>query len=212
MEDKEEEKKFCGFISGFIATTSVDSHGDQLTLQCLEKMKEEIDTNPKKKKMTLNHEKGNYIGEIVKTKITQENDIFKLFAEIGIYKEREEVLIMIKKGELTGFSWEGFTNQKNFEDSKIKIEVDGKFHHEIEKILEENNIEYEINMKKSADSLTVIGLLLGGISNLLAIIGIIITLKKRKPSLVVNIILNNEKIEINEKNRNKIESILNTLN
>ena len=127
-----------------------------------------------------------------------------------ILKGKEKILEMMKNGELKGFSWEGFTNQENFENSKIKIET-GVGHHEIEDILDNAGIKYEINFKKSAEALTVIGLAMSGISNILAIIGIILTLKKQKPSIKVNIIINNEKLEVNEKNKEKIKALLRVL-
>jgi len=212
MENNNTQEKFCNFIQGFIATTSIDSHGDKLTVKCLTDMETVLKNHPEKRKMTLNHEKGNHIGEIVETKIIDEEGIKKLWVKVGIYKGKEKVLEMIKRGELKGFSWEGIFNEKDFENSKIKIEIDGKYHHEIENILENAKIKYSVHLKKSADALTVIGLLLTGIGNLIGIIGLIIALKNKNPTMNINIIINNQKIPVNKDNEEKIKHVLKSLN
>lgn len=108
-------KEYCGFIEGYIATTDIDKHGDRLTSEVIEDIEVQIRKNPTRRMVNIGHDPNRQIGEILEWRIDSRNDWKGLWAKVGIYRGREDILSMIENGELTAFSYEGAIADKGLE-------------------------------------------------------------------------------------------------
>lgn len=211
------DEKFCGYIEGFGATTSLDRHGDKLNLENLKDMKKQFD-NKKVQEVLLGHDKSQPIGQILKSEIITKEGWAGIKLKVGIYKRREDILNMFKKGKLNGFSWGGWVGGEGFsvedlEKSKIKIEVEGEVHKEVEKILDSLDIKYGAFLKKSIDAPTIIAIVVGETSVILTAISLLYQLwkdkkKEENKNINLNIVIKDKRFNYQENSIKEIEKRL----
>jgi len=144
------KKDFIGYVGGYICTTDVDSHGDRLPTEFIDKFKKQLDQNPMLRIMKLQHNIKDSSGEIFDYRVNKKGKWKGLWVEVGIYKNRKDVWERIEKGELTGFSISlispGFSFTKK---NKIFIKINPQYWHEIKDIFDKINIKTEIYLKKA---------------------------------------------------------------
>ncbi len=198
-----EDERFCGYTEGIAAGTNVDNHGDKLTLENPQKMKDDIYNNTEKRVVNLEHNEKDKIGEIVNCEIENIGSHHFLKVKVGIYKGREDVIEKIQKGELKGFSI-SFRYEVNVPNSlkqilpPLNIEIDAILRKDLEDLLTANNISYSCFVRK-ADTATSIITIAGFAASIIEILKIVYDLRKDKKSNinVYNIKINDSVININ---------------
>lgn len=98
-------EEYSGFIQGYIATTAIDSQGDQLTPQVIEKFADDLTKNPQKRTLYFNHDMTQPMGYVTEFHVETKGEWKGLFAKVGIFKSRLDLWAKIQSGELTGFSF-----------------------------------------------------------------------------------------------------------
>lgn len=156
------DRKFCEMSRAILSTTGVDRHGDRLHETTLKQVKSQIENDPEKRILRLNHEKDKSYGEIVNIWIEKEDDgLHYLYADIGIYQGHEEIVEKVESGELGGMSLGFYTyvnsNKSDWESRtpNLNITVDGHERKSLNNILKEFDEEYRIEIQKSIDAAAV---------------------------------------------------------
>lgn len=99
------DEEFIGYIEGYAATTSVDSQGDQLTPEAIEKFADDLRENLKKRTIYFQHDTTQPMGYITDLYVDTKGAWKGLRIKVGIYKSRPDIWEMIESGKLTGFSY-----------------------------------------------------------------------------------------------------------
>lgn len=99
------EEEYLGFIEGYTATTDIDSHGDQLSPEAIEKMAEQIKSNPKLRIAPYNHDMNQPMGYITDVRVDTKGSWKGLHVTIGVYKSRPDLWEKVKSGEIKGLSY-----------------------------------------------------------------------------------------------------------
>lgn len=105
MEESTDED-FCEVFEGTFSSSEVDHAGDRIPPEELERLKEQIEENPEKRKLLNDHNQDEVIGQIldVWTEWDENDVILFLKGKIGVYQEYEEIAQEIKSGMKSGLS------------------------------------------------------------------------------------------------------------
>lgn len=154
-------KEFIGYIEGYLITTDVDSHGDQLTAQAVESFADQLSKDPMKRTLYLCHDTKQPIGYVTEFHVETKGEWKGLRATVGIYKTRPDVWGMMQSGELTGFSFGAKLGEKEVsimsqEECSFSIEVEGQYWHQFSDMLVQMGSRVEVYTQKGVDFPTIL--------------------------------------------------------
>ena len=167
MVKYESDTEFCGFYEGWGSTVGVDTHGDMMIPETLMKLQEQMEENSKLRKICLEHNEDNLIGEIIESEFKTEGDITGIKIKVGVVKGREDILEKVNSGELRGFSIGliiGDLSPEEIKNSDLQVEIDGSLRKSLELFLQKNNIKYGAKVNKSATALSIVGIVLNSLA------------------------------------------------
>jgi len=209
--------KFIGYVEGYICTTNVDSHGDKLTPEAIESIKDQIERDPTLRTMYLQHEVSQPCGEILELRIDTKSEWKGLWAKVGIYKNRKDVLGMIENKELTGFSIAG----RVLEEQKLEVcsekdliykfdlEVDPQYWGEIKDILDKKGIQSEVYVRKALDIPVIISVAANGLFIIDKLYDYWKNRKKQGVNINIKIVIEDKKFDFNQVVPEDIETFFN---
>lgn len=155
------EGEYLGFIEGYAATTDIDSCGDKLSPEAIEKMAEQIKSSTKLRIAPYNHDMNQPMGYITDVRVDTKGSWKGLHVTIGIYKSRPDLWEKVKSGEIKGLSYKAKILEmeyKKMQDNQCSftIEVDSKEWHKIYDMLLKMGAKAEPVVAKAIDTLTII--------------------------------------------------------
>lgn len=155
------EEEYLGFIEGYAATTDIDSHGDQLSPEAIEKMAEQIKSNPVLRIAPYNHDMNQPMGYITDVRVDTKGSWKGLHVTMGVYKSRPDLWEKVKSGEIKGFSYKAKILEMEYKKMKdikcsFDIEVNNQDWNQIYDMLTTMGAKVEPVVSKAIDVPTVI--------------------------------------------------------
>jgi hypothetical protein len=157
------DKEFIGYVEGYVATTSVDSQGDQLTPEAIEKFADDLRRDAKKRTIYLQHDTTQPMGYITDFYVETKGAWKGLRIKVGIYKSRLDIWEMIESGKLTGFSYgakilkmEEYM-RTNDDECSFSIEIRDCDWQIIKDTLLKMGAKVDVIVQKAADFPTILG-------------------------------------------------------
>ena len=155
------EEEYLGFIEGYAATTDIDSHGDQLSPEGIEKMAEQIKSNPALRIAPYNHDMNQPMGYITDVRVDTKGSWKGLHVIMGVYKSRPDLWEKVKSGEIKGFSYKAKILEMEYKKMKdikcsFDIEVNNQDWNQIYDMLTTMGAKVEPVVSKAIDVPTVI--------------------------------------------------------
>jgi len=160
------EKEYFGFIEGYVATTDIDSQGDCLTPEVIEKFAEVLRNDEEKRVTYYQHDTKQPMGYITDFCVDTKGSWKGLRVTVGIYKSRPDLWEKVKSGELKGFSYGGEIVDMEYKKMpnspcSFSIEVEGGDWHHIRDMLNEMGANTKTVVRKAADYPTIIAVTTG---------------------------------------------------
>lgn len=156
MDRRVTEREFCLVSEVVFCSTSVDRHGDRLTKRALESVRDQILSDPDKRILRHKHDEAVANGEILDVYLEENDGIWYLKGEVGIFEGREEVKEQILSGELGGLSltfrqYEG-TTEEEWETERVsaKLRLEGAYREDLRERLKTVAPEFAVVIQKSA--------------------------------------------------------------
>jgi len=195
---------FIGYLEGYICTTDVDSHGDRITPEAIISIKERIIKKPGLRIIYLQHDTSQPCGKILKLRIDTKGKWKGLWAKTGIFKGREDVLKMCENKELTGFSIAGrileykpkIIRKKELK-YRFQLEIDPQYWGEIKDILNKENIQREVYLRKALNLPAIISIVTNGLSIIDTLCKYIKSHKKNEQEINIKIVIKELKLNLN---------------
>jgi HK97 family phage prohead protease len=156
------DEEFIGYVEGYAATTSVDSQGDQLTPEAIEKFADDLRRNPEKRTIYFQHDTTQPMGYITDFYVDTKGAWKGLRIKVGIYKSRPDVWEMIESGKLTGFSYGAkilkMEEHMRANDNECSFSIEVKDHdwQIIKDILVKMGAKVDVIVQKAADFPTIL--------------------------------------------------------
>lgn len=213
------KKKFIGYVTGYICTNDIDSHGDKLTPETIEDIKDQIERDSSLRTMFLQHDESQPCGEMLEFRVDTKGEWKGLWAKIGVYKNRKDIWEMIKNRRLTGFSIGARVLEEqrlevcNEEDLvyKFDLEVDSRLKSEVKDLLDKEGLKSEVYIQKALDVPTIITVAASGLFIIDRLYEYHKRLKKKKQKKQRDVTVNYFNIVIGEQrfnfNQNSLDEI-----
>jgi len=155
------EEEYLGFIEGYVATTDIDSHGDQLSPEAIENMAEQIKNNPKLRIAPYNHDMNQPMGYITDVRVDTKGSWKGLHLTMGVYKSRPDLWEKVKSGEIKGLSYKAKIIEMEYQkmndiQCSFDIEVTSQEWNQIYEMLMKMGAKVEPVVSKAIDVPTVI--------------------------------------------------------
>jgi len=197
------EEEYIGYTEGYIATTGVDSHGDQLTIENIESMANQLKEKPSLRIPRLQHDIEQPIGYIIDWNVEYKDNWAGIRVKVGYYKSRPDVWEMIQTGQLTGFSFGARVKTQEVinmpsNECSFDVEVLGEEWHQYDDTLKHLGAKVEADVKKAADFPTILSISCSLLSLAGTIYGIYALSKKTKSDPVIRLKRTQKKITFSD--------------
>ncbi|QCW05122.1 hypothetical protein [Natrinema pallidum] len=210
---------FCEIIEGTFSSSQVDRAGDQIPPEELDNLKDQIKSNPEKRKVLNEHNKDEVIGEIIDvwTEWGEEGEVYYLKGEFGIFEGNENVVREMKNGEknalsIGGYSYPNIPKKEWGErepDALVGVPVDEKksFH----SIIEAHDLKYRFKIEKALSETDVFEFLIENHEQVIELVKAITIWYIGRKSVDANIEIPNVTIYSKEVNVNVEKIVENTV-